>query len=71
MGSKEYTFPNLEIDNFNEREKEKIETDIENEFKSALIGIKKLPASSKKVCFLLTLTIILFLKKLKLLLQVK
>ena len=51
-GLKRVYFPNLEIDNFNEREKEKIETDIENEFQSALIGIKKLPASSKKGVFL-------------------
>ena len=51
-GLKRVYFPNLEIDNFNEREKEKIEIDIENEFQSALIGIKKLPASSKKGVFL-------------------
>ena len=45
-------FPNLEIENFSENEKTKIENDIEKEFKSALIGIKKLPSSSKKGVYL-------------------
>ena len=45
-------FPNLEIENFSENEKIKIENDIEKEFKSALIGIKKLPSSSKKGVYL-------------------
>ena len=45
-------FPNLEIENFSEDEKIKIENDIEKEFKSALIGIKKLPSSSKKGVYL-------------------
>ena len=45
-------FPNLEIQNFSEDEKIKIESDIEKEFKSALIGIKKLPLSSKKGVYL-------------------
>ena len=45
-------FPNLEIENFSENEKIKIENDIEQEFKSALIGIKKLPSSSKKGVYL-------------------
>ena len=45
-------FPNLEIENFNEDEKLKIENDIQKEFEAALIGIKKLPKSSKKGVFL-------------------
>ena len=45
-------FPNLEIENFSEDEKIKIEIDIEKEFKSALIGIKKLPSTSKKGVYL-------------------
>ena len=45
-------FPNLEIENFSENEKIKIENDIEQDFKSALLGIKKLPSSSKKGVYL-------------------
>lgn len=45
-------FPDLDIKNFNETEKEKIENDIEREFNLALIGIKKLPTSSKKGVYL-------------------
>jgi phytoene synthase len=45
-------FPNLDINKFNKQEKLKIELDIENEFKSALVGVKKLPAESKKGVFL-------------------
>ena len=40
-------FPNVDMNNFNEIEKKKIEIEIENEFKHALIGIKKLPFSSR------------------------
>ena len=40
-------FPNVDMNNFNEIEKKKIENEIENEFKHALIGIKKLPFSSR------------------------
>ena len=45
-------FPDLDIRNFNETEKEKIENDIEREFNLALIGIKRLPTSSKKGVYL-------------------
>jgi phytoene/squalene synthetase len=45
-------FPDLDIQNFNETEKEKIENDIEREFNLALIGIKRLPTSSKKGVYL-------------------
>ena len=45
-------FPNLDINKFNEQEKLKIELDIENEFRLALVGVKKLPAESKKGVFL-------------------
>jgi len=44
-------FPQLNINEFNEEEKNKIEDDIEKEFKLALIGVKKLPKSAKKECF--------------------
>lgn len=40
-------FPNIEMGVFSDRIKIQIEMEIENEFKQALIGIKKLPATSK------------------------
>ena len=45
-------FPKLNINEFNEEEKNKIEDDIEKEFSLALIGIKQLPKSAKKGVFL-------------------
>jgi len=45
-------FPNLDINKFDEKEKLKIELDIENEFQLALVGVKKLPSSSRKGVFL-------------------
>lgn len=39
-------FPNIDMDVFDSGVKDKIEQEIEQEFKEALIGIKKLPASS-------------------------
>ena len=45
-------FPQLNINEFNEKEKNKIEDDIEKEFGLALIGIKQLPKSAKKGVFL-------------------
>lgn len=45
-------FPQLNINEFNEEEKNKIEDDIEKEFTLALIGIKQLPKSAKKGVFL-------------------
>jgi 15-cis-phytoene synthase len=45
-------FPQLNINEFNEEEKNKIEVDIEKEFKLALIGIKQLPKSAKQGVFL-------------------
>ena len=40
-------FPGVNMCDFTEAEKRKIETDIEDDFKTALIGIKMLPYSSK------------------------
>ena len=40
-------FPYVDIRNFTDEVKEEIEQDIQNDFKEALIGIKKLPASSR------------------------
>jgi len=45
-------FPQLNINEFNEEEKNKIEDDIEKEFNLALIGIKQLPKSAKIGVFL-------------------
>lgn len=43
-------FPNVNLTKFSSSEKQKIEIEIEQDFKEALIGIKKLPPSSKKRC---------------------
>lgn len=40
-------FPNIEFSDFNDSAKREIEKEIEKDFSEALIGIKKLPASSK------------------------
>jgi len=40
-------FPNINIKTFSANEKRNIEIEIENDFKEALVGIKKLPASSQ------------------------
>ena len=40
-------FPNVDIEQFTAQAKRQIENEIENDFKEALAGIKKLPASSK------------------------
>ncbi|MGK2863238.1 MAG: phytoene/squalene synthase family protein [Chitinophagaceae bacterium] len=40
-------FPNVDITHFTNLAKKEIENDIENDFKEALAGIKKLPSSSK------------------------
>jgi phytoene synthase len=40
-------FPNVDMTKFSSSTKRKIENEIEQDFKAALIGIKKLPASSK------------------------
>lgn len=40
-------FPDVDFNNFNQEEKEKIENDIAEDFYMALEGIKKLPASAK------------------------
>ena len=45
-------FPNLDIENFNKQQKTLIEKEIEEDFKIALIGIKKLPKSSRQGVYL-------------------
>ena len=45
-------FPDLDIEKFNDKEKAKIENDINNEFIKALEGIKQLPKNAKQGVFL-------------------
>ena len=45
-------FPNVDLSNFREEEKKTIESEIEAEFKMAIIGIKQLPLSSRKGVYL-------------------
>ena len=45
-------FPDLDIEKFNDKEKAKIENDINNEFIKALEGIKLLPKNAKQGVFL-------------------
>ena len=45
-------FPNLDIENFNKKKKTIIEDEIEEDFKVALMGIKKLPKSSRQGVYL-------------------
>lgn len=40
-------FPGIDLSNFSSQSKRQIENEIENDFKEALLGIKKLPSSSK------------------------
>jgi phytoene synthase len=40
-------FPGIDLSNFSETEKKKIEEDINSDFKEALAGIRKLPSSSR------------------------
>lgn len=49
-------FPNIDMDNFSDRSKAKIEQDIEQDFSVALTGIKKLPPSSKGGVYLAYVT---------------
>lgn len=45
-------FPDVDFNNFSQKEKEAIQNDIEAEFKEALIGIKRLPLSSRSGVYL-------------------
>ncbi|MEJ5995980.1 phytoene/squalene synthase family protein [Pedobacter sp. Du54] len=45
-------FPNVDLANFREDQKKMIEKEIDEEFKVAVIGIKKLPLSSRKGVYL-------------------
>ncbi len=58
-------FPGIEIDTFNNVSKKQIETEIEMDFKIALEGIKKLPASSKGGVYLAYVYYVSLFKKIK------
>ncbi|MBV7440436.1 squalene/phytoene synthase family protein [Weeksellaceae bacterium TAE3-ERU29] len=45
-------FPNIDFSNFTEKDKKAIEDDIAQDFKKALVGIKKLPLSSQFAVYL-------------------
>jgi phytoene/squalene synthetase len=45
-------FPKVDLENFTEADKKKIEADIQEEFNEALAGIKRLPDSSRRGVFL-------------------
>jgi 15-cis-phytoene synthase len=45
-------FPGVNFERFSTHEKEKIQNDIENDFREALIGIKKLPRPSRRGVYL-------------------
>jgi len=47
LGLQRTYFPNVNMEQFTEREKQQIENEIESDFKEALKGIKNLPSSSK------------------------
>jgi len=58
-------FPNIEFSTFNSHAKAAIESEIEKEFKDALIGIKKLPSSSKGGVYLAYVYYYSLFKKIK------
>lgn len=45
-------FPGVNFERFSDREKEQIQTDIENDFREALAGIKNLPTASRRGVYL-------------------
>ena len=58
-------FPNIDISKFTAHAKKEIEHEIENDFKEALIGIKKLPASSRGGVYLAYVYYYSLFKKIK------
>ncbi len=58
-------FPNVDLTNFSEDEKRKIENDIEKDFKEALKGILQLPLTSRKGVFLAYYYYHILFKKIK------
>jgi len=58
-------FPGVDLKSFTLRDKRKIESDIENDFKEALTGILRLPSSSRKGVFLAYYYYLMLFKKIK------
>ncbi|MBK7967015.1 MAG: phytoene/squalene synthase family protein [Bacteroidetes bacterium] len=58
-------FPNIDLTNFNNESKKIIEQEIEEDFKYALIGIKKLPAAAKGGVYLAFVYYTSLFKKIK------
>jgi phytoene/squalene synthetase len=58
-------FPGVDLKNFTLADKRKIESDIERDLKEALIGILKLPSSSRKGVFLAYYYYLMLFKKIK------
>ena len=58
-------FPGVQLDNFSQSDKIKIEKDIEKDFKDALVGIKMLPSSSRGGVYLSYLYYYHLFKKIK------
>lgn len=58
-------FPNIDISKFTAHAKKEIEHEIENDFREALIGIKKLPASSRGGVYLAYVYYYSLFKKIK------
>ena len=58
-------FPSVDIKNFTKSDKMKIENEIENDFKEALVGIKMLPESSRKGVYLAYYYYTILFKKIK------
>jgi phytoene/squalene synthetase len=58
-------FPGVQLDNFSQSDKIKIEKDIEKDFKDALVGIKMLPSSSRGGVYLSYLYYYSLFKKIK------
>jgi len=58
-------FPNVDVTEFTEQSKKRIEEEIARDFKIALIGIKKLPSSSRRGVYLAYLNYRSLFKKIK------
>jgi phytoene/squalene synthetase len=58
-------FPNIDMTNFSHQSKKQIEMEIEQDFKRALPGIKKLPSSSRGGVYLAYITYVSLFNKIK------
>jgi len=58
-------FPGVDFSNFSQEDKKKIETDIEQDFKAALIGIKQLPPPARAGVYLAYIYYLQLFKKIR------